>query len=310
MWIVTHRKIFYVISVVLGIISLGSLLVWGLNLGIDFKGGSLLEVSYVGEKPASATIQEALKPLAVESTVREAGTYSYLIRMRHLSEPERLSVENALTKAGGDYSVKRFTSIGPVLGTEAAKKSIYSIIAVLVAILLFIAFVFRTVSAPVSSWKYGLIALIALLHDVFIPIGVFAILGHFIGTQVDTLFVTAILVVLGFSIHDTIVVFDRVREHLKDEQEKKDKKLPGPTKSFETIVGDSVSETFARSINTSLTTLFAVAVLYVVGGEATRNFSLALLIGITAGTYSSIFIASPLLVTVQKWQERRLANKS
>ncbi len=169
----------------------------------------------------------------------------------------------------------------------------------LLAIVIFITFVFRKVSKPVASWKYGLIAIVALAHDVIVPAGVFALLGHFAGIEVDTLFVTALLVVLGFSIHDTIVVFDRIRENLQINTDGHHKK------EFETIVGESVNQTFVRSINTSLTTLIAVVVLYFVGAEATKNFSLAMLIGIAAGTYSSIFIGSPLLVTVHKWQENR-----
>jgi preprotein translocase subunit SecF len=167
---------------------------------------------------------------------------------------------------------------------------------VLLAIVLFITFAFRKVSEPVSSWKYALIAIIALIHDVIIPAGAFALFGHFAGFEIDTLFVTALLVILGFSIHDTIVVFDRVRENLRQNREGKQKKM------FETIVGESINQTFVRSVNTSLTTLIAIFVLYLVGAEATRHFSLTLLIGIIAGTYSSIFLGSPLLVTVYNWQ--------
>jgi len=194
---------------------------------------------------------------------------------------------------------KRFNSIGPVLGKEAIEKSWMSISLVLLAIILFITFAFRKVSRPVSSWKYGLIAIVALGHDVLIPTGVFAVLGHYAGFEIDTLFVTALLVVLGFSIHDTIVVFDRVRENLRRNTEYHEKK------QFDTIVGESINQTFVRSINTSLTTLIAIAVLYTFGPDATKHFSLTLLIGIIAGTYSSIFIGSPLLVTWQKWQDKR-----
>jgi len=164
---------------------------------------------------------------------------------------------------------------------------------------LFITFAFRKVSEPVSSWKYGLVAVLALVHDVLIPTGVFAILGHFKGVEIDTLFVTAILVVLGFSVHDTIVVFDRVRENLRRAKES------NARKDFETVVGESISQTFTRSINTSLTTLLALIVLYFVGGEATRLFSLALIIGVVVGTYSSIFIGSPLLVTLERLKNRQ-----
>jgi len=169
---------------------------------------------------------------------------------------------------------------------------------VLLAIVLFVAFAFRKVSKPISSWVYGLVTILALTHDVLIPTGVFAFLGHFYGFEVDTLFVTALLVILGFSVHDTIVVFDRIRENLHKNEEDRDKK------DFETIVGESINQTFVRSINTSLTTLFAIFMLYILGPDSIKNFSLALLIGITAGTYSSIFIGSTLLVAFNNWKNR------
>jgi preprotein translocase subunit SecF len=185
-----------------------------------------------------------------------------------------------------------------LIGKEAAEKAIISIILVILCIVLFITFAFRKVSKPVQSWKYGLMAIIALAHDVIIPAGVFSILGHFKGYEVDTLFVTALLVILGFSIHDTIVVYDRIRENLSDSIKANDKK------TFETIVGESVRQTFVRSINTSMTTILALFVLYFLGPQATEHFSLALIIGVAIGTYSSIFIASALLVTIEKVQKK------
>lgn len=296
MFIVTYRKIFYALSVLIFIASIGALSLWGLNLGIDFKGGSLMEVSFATSTPVtSEQIESAISPLNFESTVRTGGN-GFLIRMKTLTEAERQTVVSTLGTIDKSVNVNRFTSIGPVLGKEAASKSLWAIALVLVCIVLFIAFVFRKVSEPISSWKYGFITIVALAHDVIVPTGVFAYLGHFQGVQVDTLFVTALLVVLGFSVHDTIVVFDRVREHLKNQKENK------INKTFEITVGESVAETFTRSINTSLTVLFALGVMYFIGGEATHYFTLALLVGIVSGTYSSIFLASPLLVTVQKWQ--------
>ena len=185
------------------------------------------------------------------------------------------------------------------MGAELQKKSMYAIILVLLAIVAFITFAFRHVSKPVSSWKYGIVAVIALFHDVLIPVGFFAFLGHFYGVEVDSLFVTAILVVLGFSVHDTIVVFDRTRENLRINESEKQKK------EFDQIVGESVSQTFIRSINTSLTVIISLLVLFYTGPVATKDFSLALLVGIIAGTYSSIFIGSPLLVTLQKFSSKK-----
>ena len=302
MFIVAHRKIFYTVSGILVLASLISLIIWGLNLGIDFKGGSLLEVEYEGVRPPAAVVSDALRKLSIgEPSVRGTGEEGFIIRMRSITEEERLSVITAVesavsSSADNKVLVKRFNSIGPLIGKEAGQKALMSIALVIICIVLFITFAFRHVSEPVSSWKYGIIAIIALIHDVVIPVGAFTILGHFQGVEVDTLFVTALLVILGFSIHDTIVVFDRVRENLKLNRLYKEKK------SFEHIVGESIGQTFVRSINTSLTTILALVVLYFVGSDSTRYFSLALIIGIIAGTYSSIFIGSPLLVTADKWQ--------
>lgn len=277
-----------------------ALSIWGLSPGIDFKGGSIIEVEYT-ERPTVEAVNTALSGLPLGSySVRETGERGYIIRTDELSPEIHSVVMTALSDSGKvSLTEKRFNSIGPVLGKEAIEKSWMSISLVLLAIILFITFAFRKVSRPVSSWKYGLIAIVALGHDVLIPTGVFAVLGHYAGFEIDTLFVTALLVVLGFSIHDTIVVFDRVRENLRRNTEYHEKK------QFDTIVGESINQTFVRSINTSLTTLIAIAVLYTFGPDATKHFSLTLLIGIIAGTYSSIFIGSPLLVTWQKWQDKR-----
>jgi len=299
MFIVKYRKFFYTLSALLVIGSIIALSVWGLKPGIDFKGGSIVEVEYASStRPTMEALKPGLDGLNLGAySMRETGTAGYILRTEELS-PE---LHNSVTSVLGG-SEKRFDSVGPILGKEALQKSWISIILVLFAIVIFITFVFRGVSKPVASWKYGVIAIIALAHDVFIPAGAFALLGHFAGFEVDTLFVTALLVVLGFSIHDTIVVFDRVRENLHNNIEYKEKK------TFDVIVGESINQTFVRSINTSLTTLIAIFVLYLVGAEATRHFSLALLIGIVAGTYSSIFLGSPLLVTVFKWQEKKAAK--
>lgn len=287
MYIITNRKVFYIIAAILVGASLISVFAKGLNYSIDFKGGTIIEVDYEADRPSREYILEALKPLDLSESVRETGEKGFLIRSKAISNEERILVTNILKGA----EIKRFDSIGPVLGREAARSALASIILVLVVIVLFIAYAFRHVSKPISSWQYGFVAIIALVHDVIIPLGVFAFFGY----EIDTLFITALLVILGFSIHDTIVVFDRVRENLTHRNKE----------TFTEIVGNSISQTFARSINTSLTTLLALVALYIYGGEATHKFALALLIGIAAGTYSSIFIGSPLLVTIEKWQNRK-----
>lgn len=272
-----------------GIVSLS---VWGLNIGIDFTGGTLIEVSYTGARPDQAVITKAISNIDPSASVRQSGDNGYIVRMKEVIQEDKHLILEALSPDPASPAIEEnFSSIGPVLGAEALRKSVLSIALVILGIVLYITFVFRKVSEPVSSWKYGLTAIVALAHDVIIPISVFSVLGHFLGYEVDTLFVTALLVILGFSVHDTIVVFDRVRENLRHSS---------ANKSFEKIVGESVSQTIARSINTSLTTLVALIILYIFGGPTTQHFALVLIIGIAAGTYSSIFIGSPLLVTIEK----------
>ena len=294
MFVVKQRKIFYVISGALVFLSILSLLIFGLNLGIDFKGGSILEINYTA-RPDMKVVEEEINLLNLgQSSIRPTGDNGYIIRLKNLTEPERVGLISKLT-TDNKAEIKRFDSVGPILGKELQGKAILSIILVIAAIVLFITFAFRKVSKPVSSWKYGLVAVISLLHDVIIPIGFFSFFGHFYGFEVDTLFVTAILVVLGFSVHDTIVVFDRVRENLKHK---------GQSESFEEVVGKSISQTFTRSINTSVTVLLSLIAIYIFGAEATKDFALVLFVGILAGTYSSIFLGSPLLVTLEKWKKK------
>jgi preprotein translocase subunit SecF len=283
---------------------------WGLKPSIDFKGGSLLEVNYNLQNlskdedlklPTAQEVATNLESLKLgEISVRTSGESGYIIRTLSLSEENKNAILGKLVIDINGKKInpeeKKFASVGPLLGKEALYKSFWAIGLVLLCIVIFIAYAFRNVSKPISSWKYGLLAVVALAHDVIIPTGVFSALGHFYGVEVDTLFVTALLVILGFSVHDTIVVFDRVRENLK---------LSWPKKDFESIVGESINQTFVRSVNTSFTTLIAVVVLYFFGPEATKNFSLVLFIGMFFGTFSSIFLASNMLVTLEKWIDKR-----
>ena len=305
MFVIKYKKIFYTLSAIIIAISLYGMFAYGLNFGIDFKGGAILEMDFTNA-PDVAALNEKVSALNLgDFSLRPAGEKGIILRTKELTEPERVSLIAALSEGDAGAKVLQFDSVGPILGEELSRKAAWSIVWVIIAIVLFISFAFRKVSLPVGrqaslkSWKYGAVAIVALLHDIIVPAGVFAFLGHFSGVEIDALFITALLVVLGFSVHDTIVVFDRTRENLGKNN------LAKQSKDFETIVGESVSQTFARSINPSLTTLISLAVLYAVGPEATRDFSLALLIGITAGTYSSIFIGSPLLVTLQKFQDRK-----
>ena len=295
MFIVKNRIYFYILSIILVVVSLFAIFGWGLKPSIDFKGGAILEVEYVGDRPDIAVVKTELDKMSLgEYSIRPSGDKGLFIRTKDISLEDKNAMLLKLSPDLKQIVEKKFDSIGPILGAEAVSKSIWAIVLVVFCIVLFITSAFRKVSKPVASWKYGLVAIIALIHDVIIPMGVFSFLGYYFGVEVDTLFVTALLVILGFSVHDTIVVFDRVRENLR----------VATSASFAETVGKSINQTFVRSINTSLTVIISLLVLYFVGSEATKNFSLALLVGIVAGTYSSIFLCSTLLVTLEKWQKR------
>lgn len=292
MWIIKNKTIFLTISALLVGLSLVAVSIFGLKIGIDFKGGSLLEVAYTTNRPSVDEVRNALEPLGIgEVLIQEAGADGYIIKARDLTDQERANLVKALTISGNSAIEKNYTSIGPSVGSELTRKAITSIILVSLAIVLFIAYAFRKVSEPVSSWKYGLIAIVTLVHDIAIPSGIFALLGKYNGAEVDTLFVVALLTVLGLSVSDTIVVFDRIRENLR---------LRTKEESFEETVGKSLSQTFTRSINTSLTVIIALLALFFFGPESTKNFSLVLIFGMFFGTYSSIFVASPLLTVIER----------
>jgi len=300
MFVVKYRKIFFVLSTILIVLSAYGFFTYGLKYSIDFKGGTITEVSYEGSKPNQAFVESGIKEMNVGGfSVRGTGEKGYIIRTKELTEAERADLIIKTTeKEGVAPKVVRSNTIGPVAGQELKAKAMKAIAVVVLMIVLFVTFAFRRVSKPVSSWKYGLATVIALAHDVIIPTGIFAFLGHLQGMEVDLLFVTGLLAILGYSVHDTIVVFDRVRENLKINRDTSHKE------EFEHTVGKSVAQTFGRSINTSLTIFITLLALNLYGGESTREFSLLLIIGVIVGTYSSIFVASPLLVTFQKWQKK------
>lgn len=293
--IIKYRKFYYIFSGVLFVLSVAFLSAWGLKLGIDFTGGTLMEVNYKNDRPPIEELRKTIESLELGAfTVTPADQSAVILRFKDIDESTHQQILGAL-KQGQEVEERRFESIGPTIGQELKKRALQALIFVLLAIVFYVGWAFRRVSKPVASWKYGIVAIIALVHDVFVPVGVFSVLGRFYGFEIDTLFVTAILTVLGFSVHDTIVVFDRIRENLK--------KAAG--ESFEEIVNKSVNQTLVRSVNTSVSVLLVLFAIYFFGGTSIANFALTLIIGIVAGTYSSIFIASPLLVTWEQWSRKR-----
>jgi len=287
--VIKSRYYWYIFSLILTVASIVYIALGGLKLSIDFTGGSIIELEFAGNRPASSEVVSAISPSIVETaTIVPVGDNMMSIRTEALDEDKHqqlLAKVNEVVDEQTKVDELRFDSIGPVIGNELKTKSLWSIFFVLVFIISYIAFVFRKVSYPIPSWKYGMAAIVALAHDVVIVTGFFAFLGYHFNIQIDVLFVTAMLTLLGFSVHDTIVTFDRIRENLP--------KMHGT--DFATVVNVSLEQTIVRSVNTSMTTFLAVFAVYLFGGETTKHFTLTLLAGLIFGTYSSLFIASPLL---------------
>ncbi len=293
-----NLNLFFLLPAILSILAIASIALWGLKPGIDLSGGSLLQVTYADARPSVEQLQAAVKPLNLgEVRAQPTGTNGYILRERSLTNDEKIAFEQALGTLGSLHE-DQYTSVGPTLGAELLHKGLIALAMVTVCIILFIAFAFRHVSKPVASWKYGVVVVITLVHDILVPTGVFAFLGHLNGAQVDSLCIVGLLTILGISINDTIVVFDRVRENLAL-NEQHHKKVP-----YSDVVGSSIRQTIARSNNTSLTVVIMLAALFFVGPASTKDFALTLIIGMIAGTYSSIFLAAPLLVAWEKWQRR------
>jgi len=308
--IIKNRKIFTSISFLMMLLSIISIMVFGFKYSVDFAGGSVLEFTVNNAKDNSNSSIEKYKKIVTDKGVKsfalqKKGDNTYVVTASKISDEQKNNIVNSIKENNTDITIDRFQNIGPSVSSEIASKSITAIVFVILLIIGFITYVFSGVSEPVSSFKYGIVAVVALAHDVLIPAGLFAFLGSFMaGFQIDVLFVTAILAILGFSVNDTIVVFDRVRENLRKKlMEKKSTVNDLKGDNFKKIVGQSLNETLKRSFLTSLTTVVVLGCLYFIGGETTKEFSLVLIIGMIAGTYSSIFFASPLLVMIEEKQD-------
>ena len=280
-------KLFYLILSTLVILpGLFFLVTSGLKLGIDFTGGALLEYKFEKQFPKAELEQYGLVTPETNNT--------FIIRTKPLEHEQLTSLKNEIEQKHGKFSVLREENVGPTIGKELEQKAILATILACLFIVLYISWAFRKVPKPTSSWRFGVVAIVALIHDVLVVVGLFAILGKFLHVEIDTLFVTALLTVIGFSVHDTIVVFDRIRENLPKYLSRK----------FEEVADISITQTLGRSLNTSLTVVFVLLALLLFGGESIRWFVVALLIGIISLTYSSIFNATALLA----WWEERLGH--
>jgi len=292
--IVKYKNLFFVLSLAIIIPGIIAFSLWGLKFGIDFEGGALWEVK-VAQSADSAKIQEFLEGQGGEvSQVAQTSQDTYLIRLKTTNEETLNNLRKDVNETFGPSEDIRLETVGPTISKELAQKAVIAVLLAIAAIVVYLTWSFRQVPKPASSFAFGICTVIALLHDVLLLVGVFAMLGHFFAIEVDALFITATLTVIGFSVHDTIVVFDRIRENLKKYDDY----------SFENVVNHSILQTFARSLNTSLTAVFVLLALFLFGGASIKTFVLALLIGIISGTYSSIFNAAPLLIVWQNLAAR------
>jgi preprotein translocase subunit SecF len=288
--IVGKNKIFLIISGVLIAASILALILWGLKPGIDFTGGTILEANYSTQRSTSTAIDGELKGLNLgQIDIRFSGDNGVILRFAEVNEQVHQEI---LQKLGQPEEI-RYESIGPTIGKELTGKAIWAVILVVIAILLYMVWAFRRLSRIIKkgeSWRYGGGAVLALFHDVIVMVGLFAVLGHFRGTEINSTFIVAILTVLGYSVNDTIVVYDRIRENL----------LIDGWRDFRGTVNRSLNETIVRSLGTTITVIIAILAVYFFGGDSTRDFVLAMMVGVATGAWSSISIASPFLLFKRK----------
>ena len=298
MYIINNRAFFFWLTGILLAAAIGAIVAFGLPMGIDFTGGSLMQESYTANRPTVSAIQQQLAPLALGTvSVRATGDNAISIRTRTLTPTEHEQVLAAISTTASSTELA-YTSVGPALGSQFASKAIWAILAVIFVIVLYIAFAFRKVSKPVPGWGYGITVVAMLAIDIIVPTGFYAAYCHFTGAEVDSLFIVALLSLLGYCVNDVIVIFDRIREHLTR------KEMMNAKEPFEETIGKSISETMNRSINTALTVVLALLALIYFGAESTRNFALVMLVGVVAGTFSSICRSAPLLIPIAKWFEK------
>ncbi len=289
--IIKYKKFYFLISLLILIPGILAITFWHLRLGIDFTGGTVVNFALEKSVDTSQVREKVLSLGYPLESIQSIGSNEILLRLKPQTQEEINSLKNSLSKDYGKITEQSLETVGPTISGEITQNAIKSVVFACIAIVLYIIWAFRQVPKPTTSVSFGVAVVIALFHDLLVVIGVFAILGHFFGAEIDTLFVTALLTVLGFSVHDTIVVFDRIRENLKKHA----------SLSFEEVVNRSLTQTLGRSLSTSLTVLFVLIALVLFSGGSIKWFAVALLVGIISGTYSSIFNAAPILVV---WNER------
>lgn len=284
--IIKYRNWFFALSLTIIIPGIIALFAWHLKLGIDFEGGTLWEIKLADQKNPQAVKDLITKGGLEISQAAKTNQDTILLRLKATDESKIKEIKDKVGANFGKYEEIRLETVGPVISKELTRKAAIAVGLSILAIVTYITWAFRKVAKPASPIAFGVTTIIALIHDVIVVVGVFAVLGHFFGLEVDSLFITALLTVIGFSVHDTIVVFDRIRENLKKHSDF----------SFDQIVNHSLLQTLVRSLNTSLTVVFVLLALLLFGGQSIKAFVLALLIGVISGTYSSIANAAPLLV--------------
>lgn len=276
-------------SISLVIIAIIVTAIFGLRLGVDFKGGSIVEIVFEQRRPDSTDLSKIISSVkgTSEISISPFDPNGATVRLNAVSEQTHQELLQAISEKFGKITENRFDSIGPVVGRELEQKSITAIIVLLLAIVVYIAFVFRKLSRVLSPWAMGVAAIVALIHDIIIPVGIFSLLGHYLKIDIGVVFVAAALTILGYSVSDTVIVFDRVRENVL---------RFGSRESFGEIVHKSIKQTLVRSLNSTFATLLSLIAIYFFGGTSLKYFSLALIVGIFFGAYSSFFVASPILV--------------
>jgi preprotein translocase subunit SecF len=295
--LVNLRPVWYAITAILVGLSIAFLGMWGLKQGIEFTGGSLLAVNFEGDRPSPVDTQRTLDEANLDVgsiVIQPVGEKDMQFRLKSLNEDEHQRLVEALRAKHGTVTELRFDAVGPVIGQELRQKSLTGLVVVLAAILAYVAYAFRRVSGSIQSWKYGVVTIIASGFVVLVPLGLYAFLGRQYGVEIGTPFVAAILTIIGYSITDTIVVMDRVRENLQK-----------VSATFPEIIEMSIRQTFVRSITNSMATLLTLVAIFVYGGDTLDEFTLPLIVGIVIGTFSSMLFATPLLVTWEKFGRRK-----